>query len=133
MGEQILIMLWMLCCRTLRRDSLWRLGGLSLTSQCHVQVLINGKRASRLDRNGPFNVSLEKVMATEMMSASKGGSMRLDIIAEAFARSNEGWRFDTKGISCPEVQWNGDLLLCLMILPACMARDAVHSSLLCKY
>ena len=60
------------------------------------------------------------------MSARKGGSMRLDIIAEAFARSNEGWRFDTKGISCPKVKWNGDLPLFLMFWPACMVRDAVH-------
>ena len=55
--------------------------------------------------------------------------MRLDIIAEAFARSNEGWRFDTKGISCPKVEWNGDLPLYLMFWHACMASDAVHSRL----
>ena len=77
-------------------------------------MLINGKSAGRLDRNGPFNVSLGKGLATETLSASKGGSMRLDIIAEAFARSNEGWRFDTKGISCPNVRWNGDLPLYLI-------------------
>ena len=89
--------------------------------------MINGKRAARLDRNGPFNVSLNDALATEIMSTGKGGSMRLDIIAEAFARSNEGWRFDTKGISCPKVEWNGDLPICLVSWPAWVARGAVHS------
>ena len=62
-----------------------------------------------------------------MMSTGKDGSMRLDIIAEAYARSNEGWRFDTKGISCPKVEFNGDLPIYLVSWLACMTRNAAHS------
>ena len=40
-------------------------------------------------------------------AASRDGSVRLDIIAQAVFRSNEGWHFDTKGLVSLQVHWNG--------------------------
>ena len=72
-----------------------------------MQVLIGGKQAVRLSRDGPFNVSLGPAEAFLGADTSRDEEVRLDIIVEGLFRSNEGWRFDTKGLASPHVQWNG--------------------------
>lgn len=62
----------------------------------------------RLSRDGPHNISLDAASAALDMSDDEDKSVRLDIIVEAVGRSNQGWRFDTKGLSSPNVQWNGE-------------------------
>ena len=70
------------------------------------QVLIGGRQAGRLSRDGPFNVSLGPA-AAYLGADDKEKKVRLDIIVEGLFRSNEGWRFDTKGLASPHVLWNG--------------------------
>ena len=72
-----------------------------------LQVFIGGKQAGRLSRDGPFNVSLGAAEAYLGSATSTKGEVRLDIVVEGLFRSNEGWRFDTKGLASPHVQWNG--------------------------
>ena len=45
--------------------------------------------------------------AEAYLDASKKEETRLDIIVEGLFRSNEGWRFDIKGLASPHVLWNG--------------------------
>ena len=52
-------------------------------------------------------------------AASGDGSARLDIIAQAVFRSNEGWHFDTKGLVSPQVHWNGASHLCKTFASLC--------------
>ena len=70
------------------------------------QVIIGGRQAGRLSRDGPFNVSLGPADAY-LGASDKDEELRLDIVVEGLFRSNEGWRFDTKGLASPHVLWNG--------------------------
>ncbi|EIE22122.1 hypothetical protein COCSUDRAFT_1093, partial [Coccomyxa subellipsoidea C-169] len=74
----------------------------------------------RLSRNGPVNLTLDADSALRWRSveeaagsyavASAEASVTLEVIVEAVGRSNQGWRFDTKGLSSSDVQWNGKVL-----------------------
>ena len=83
----------------------------------HPQVLIDGKEVDRLSRDGPRNVSLDAATPYSGTAAKQDEEVKLDIIVEAVFRSNEGWRFDTKGLASPHVQLNGERR------NACSSRD----------
>ena len=89
-----------------------------------MQVLIGGKQAVRLSRDGPFNVSLGPAEAFLGADTSRDEEVRLDIIVEGLFRSNEGWRFDTKGLASPHVQWNG-----MRVIPFCFCLSFHQESL----
>jgi len=76
--------------------------------KAHLQVLIDGKEVDRLSRDGPRNVSLDAATPSSGTAAKQDKEVKLDIIVEAVFRSNEGWRFDTKGLASPHVQLNGE-------------------------
>ena len=65
------------------------------------QVLVNGARVGRLDRNGSPSLPLAAAALQE------GPSAVLDIVVEAVGRSNEGWKWDPKGLPSPHVFLNG--------------------------
>ncbi len=107
-------------------------------------MLLDGTAVGRLSRNGPVNLTLDAGSALRWRSgeeaagsyavASAAASMTLEVIVEAVGRSNQGWRFDTKGLSSPDVHWNGARTFCLdeFLLPgqklsACLyAANALH-------
>ena len=61
-----------------------------------------------MSRDGPRNVSLAAAPPSSGTAAIRDEEVKLDIIVEAVFRSNEGWRFDTKGLASPHVQLNGE-------------------------
>ena len=90
------------------------------------QVLLDGEAVGRLDRNGPHNLTLGALGARSAAQRAQrgGGSAVLDVVVEAVGRSNQGWRFDTKGLSSPDVLWNGAGPRCLSSPMACLQRLA---------
>ena len=99
------------------------------------QVLLDGTAVGRLSRNGPVNLTLDAGSALRWRSgeeaagsyavASAAASVTLEVIVEAVGRSNQGWRFDTKGLLSPDVQWNG-ATICLDIF-LCLASIHLHA------
>jgi hypothetical protein len=78
-----------------------------------VQVLLDGEAVGRLDRNGPQNMTLAAQSAAPFSTRSTSASsafVSLEVIVEAVGRSNQGWRFDTKGLASPNVTWAGRVL-----------------------
>lgn len=71
------------------------------------QVLLDGVAVGRLSRNGPANLTLDAPSALTKSGSNAAASVTLEIVVEAVGRSNQGWRFDTKGLSSPDVRWNG--------------------------
>ncbi|CAL8467305.1 g6842 [Coccomyxa elongata] len=70
-------------------------------------VLLDGVSVGRLSRNGAANLTLD---ARSALGSRAAASVMLEIVVEAVGRSNQGWRFDTKGLSSPNVRWNGKML-----------------------
>lgn len=62
----------------------------------------------RLSRNGPANLTLEAEALLGASRSKAAASATLEVVVEAVGRSNQGWRFDTKGLSSPDVRWNGE-------------------------
>ena len=69
--------------------------------------MLDGVAVGRLSRNGPANLTLDATSALTKGGSYAAASVALEIVVEAVGRSNQGWRFDTKGLSSPDVRWNG--------------------------
>lgn len=93
------------------------------------QVLLDGVAVGRLSRNGAANLTLD---ARSALGSRAAASVVLEIVVEAVGRSNQGWRFDTKGLSSPNVRWNGTTMQHPSIWHGLMSKFArpfvVHSS-----
>ena len=68
--------------------------------QTNVQVFVDGHVVGYLDRNTGPRVRIGLIIVP-------GGSAILDILVEAVGRSNQGWRYDTKGLVSPNVTLDG--------------------------
>ena len=66
------------------------------------QVLVEGRRVGRLQRTGPCSLVLPALGAQPAHPAAT-----LDIVVEAVGRSNEGWRWDVKGLPSSDVFLDG--------------------------
>lgn len=76
------------------------------------QVLLDGHAVGRLSRNGPHNLTLDADSARLVRAETLGAAaVTLEVLVEAVGRSNQGWRFDTKGLSSPNVRWNGTFVM----------------------
>lgn len=87
-----------------------------------VQVLMDGWAAGVLDRNGVRNLLLPPPAAnrTSPSFVASEGAVTLDVVVGAVGRSNQGFLFDTKGLTSPDVFLNGAraTLICLGV--ACL-------------
>jgi len=74
-----------------------------------TQVLVDGWAAGLLDRNGVRNLLLPPPAANRTAPgfAARDGAVTLDVVVAAVGRSNQGWLFDTKGLSSPAVYLDG--------------------------
>ena len=74
-----------------------------------VQVLLDGWAAGALDRNGVRNLLLPPPAAnrTSPSFVAAEGAVTLDVVVGAVGRSNQGFLFDTKGLTSPDVFLNG--------------------------
>ncbi|KAK9836149.1 hypothetical protein WJX81_004982 [Elliptochloris bilobata] len=79
-------------------------------------VLMDGWAAGVLDRNGVRNLLLPPPAANrsspsfKASSATKEGEVTLDVVIGAVGRSNQGFIFDTKGLTSPDVFLDGKML-----------------------
>ncbi len=80
-----------------------------------MQVLVDGWAAGVLDRNGVRNLLLPPPAAnrTSPSFVPSGGASddvaTLDAVVGAVGRSNQGFLFDTKGLTAPDVFLDGAL------------------------
>ena len=80
-----------------------------------MQVLVDGWAAGVLDRNGVRNLLLPPPAANRTSPSfvpSSGASddvATLDVVVGAVGRSNQGFLFDTKGLTAPDVFLDGAL------------------------
>ena len=95
-------------------------------------MLLDGEAVGRLDRNGPHNLTLGTLGSAQAAKrAQHGGSAVLDVVVEAVGRSNQGWRFDTKGLASPDVRWNGVAASPATSCFQCLAGNIWHAVKLC--
>ena len=70
---------------------------------------MDGWAAGMLDRNGVRNLLLPPPAAnrTSPSFVAAEGAVTLDVVVGAVGRSNQGFLFDTKGLTSPDVFLNG--------------------------
>lgn len=78
-----------------------------------TQVLVDGWSAGLLDRNGVRNLLLPPLGANRTSPGFAAAAPPhddaavLDVVVGAVGRSNQGWLFDTKGLTSPDVFLDG--------------------------
>jgi len=82
----------------------------------------------RLSRNGPANLTLDAEALHGATGSSAAASATLEVVVEAVGRSNQGLRCDTKGLSSPDVRWNGEGLVSSSLLCSCYPSSVCQSA-----